>query len=320
MGIMPVAGIPLPFMSYGGSAVIATFAGIGLVLNVRMRRFSDVRAGPRPPRPSGGTPLHWSRDMTSLWPQIEPILAHVQKPARYIGCEDGAVAAGSLAGRVGWLLIYPDAYEIGLPNQGLQILYELLNERPRRPGRALLRPLGRHGGPDAPAGPAPVLGRQPPARRPTSTCWPSTSRPSWCTPTCSTAWTWPACRSGPPTAVRSTRWSSPAATAPSTPSRWPTSWTSSSSATARRWSAKSPSAVRGLEGGRAYAPGRGNGCCATWRAVPGVYVPVLLRRGLRRAAAGRGHAPVSRRARAGREADHRRSGRLALPQAAAGAA
>jgi radical SAM family uncharacterized protein len=68
--------------------------------------------------------------MSSLWSQIEPILAHVQKPARYIGCEDGAVGPGSLEGRVGWLLIYPDAYEIGLPNQGLQILYEILNERP----------------------------------------------------------------------------------------------------------------------------------------------------------------------------------------------
>jgi radical SAM family uncharacterized protein len=67
--------------------------------------------------------------MTSLWPQIESILAHVEKPARYIGCEDGAIGPGSLAGRVGWLLIYPDAYEIGLPNQGLQILYELINER-----------------------------------------------------------------------------------------------------------------------------------------------------------------------------------------------
>jgi rod shape determining protein RodA len=40
LGIMPVAGIPLPFMSYGGSAVIATFAGIGLALNVRMRRYT----------------------------------------------------------------------------------------------------------------------------------------------------------------------------------------------------------------------------------------------------------------------------------------
>jgi radical SAM family uncharacterized protein len=67
--------------------------------------------------------------MTSLWSQIEPILGHVQKPARYIGCEDGAIGPGPLAGQVGWLLIYPDAYEIGLPNQGLQILYELINER-----------------------------------------------------------------------------------------------------------------------------------------------------------------------------------------------
>jgi rod shape determining protein RodA len=40
MGIMPVAGIPLPWMSYGGSALLIEFAAIGLVLNVRMRRFS----------------------------------------------------------------------------------------------------------------------------------------------------------------------------------------------------------------------------------------------------------------------------------------
>lgn len=40
VGIMPVAGIPLPLMSYGGSAVLAVFAGIGLVLSVRMRRFT----------------------------------------------------------------------------------------------------------------------------------------------------------------------------------------------------------------------------------------------------------------------------------------
>ena len=40
MGIMPITGIPLPFMSYGGSATIAGFAAVGLVLNVHMRRFS----------------------------------------------------------------------------------------------------------------------------------------------------------------------------------------------------------------------------------------------------------------------------------------
>jgi radical SAM family uncharacterized protein len=66
----------------------------------------------------------------SLWPRIEPLLAHVSKPARYIGCEDGAVPGGSIEGLVSWLLVYPDSYEIGLPNQGLQILYEIINERP----------------------------------------------------------------------------------------------------------------------------------------------------------------------------------------------
>ena len=39
-GIMPVTGIPLPFMSYGGSSIIVSFACIGLVANVHMRRFS----------------------------------------------------------------------------------------------------------------------------------------------------------------------------------------------------------------------------------------------------------------------------------------
>jgi rod shape determining protein RodA len=40
MGITPITGIPLPFMSYGGSALIASFIAIGLVMNVHMRRFS----------------------------------------------------------------------------------------------------------------------------------------------------------------------------------------------------------------------------------------------------------------------------------------
>jgi rod shape determining protein RodA len=39
MGITPITGIPLPFMSFGGSAMMAAFAGIGLVLNVHMHRF-----------------------------------------------------------------------------------------------------------------------------------------------------------------------------------------------------------------------------------------------------------------------------------------
>jgi len=68
--------------------------------------------------------------MTSLWPRIEPLLAGVEKPARYIGMERGSQRPEHRPGSVSWLLVYPDTYEIGLPNQGLQILYEILNERP----------------------------------------------------------------------------------------------------------------------------------------------------------------------------------------------
>jgi len=38
MGIMPVAGIPLPFLSYGGSATVAFFAAVGIVLSVELHR------------------------------------------------------------------------------------------------------------------------------------------------------------------------------------------------------------------------------------------------------------------------------------------
>ncbi len=68
--------------------------------------------------------------MESLWPRIEPLLAQVTKPARYIGGELGAQVPRHGPDVVSWLLVYPDTYEIGLPNQGLQILYEILNERP----------------------------------------------------------------------------------------------------------------------------------------------------------------------------------------------
>ena len=66
--------------------------------------------------------------MSNLWPRIEPLLARVEKPARYIGMEKGSLAPQH-GGRAAFLLCYPDTYEIGLPNQGLQILYEIVNER-----------------------------------------------------------------------------------------------------------------------------------------------------------------------------------------------
>jgi radical SAM family uncharacterized protein len=67
--------------------------------------------------------------MNSLFEEIEPLLFHVEKPARYVGGEMGSQLPLHSSDSVAWLLAYPDTYEIGLPNQGLQILYEILNER-----------------------------------------------------------------------------------------------------------------------------------------------------------------------------------------------
>jgi rod shape determining protein RodA len=39
MGIMPITGIPLPFISYGGSSLITNYVAVGLLLNIHMRRF-----------------------------------------------------------------------------------------------------------------------------------------------------------------------------------------------------------------------------------------------------------------------------------------
>ena len=48
IGIMPVTGIPLPFMSYGGSALITNFLAVGILINVALQKdrliFGDARA------------------------------------------------------------------------------------------------------------------------------------------------------------------------------------------------------------------------------------------------------------------------------------
>jgi rod shape determining protein RodA len=42
LGFLPVVGIPLPMFSYGGSSLLTTLFGMGIVMNVRMRRFQNV--------------------------------------------------------------------------------------------------------------------------------------------------------------------------------------------------------------------------------------------------------------------------------------
>ena len=65
----------------------------------------------------------------SVYPMLEPLLPLVRKPIQYVGGEVGSVSKDWDSADVRWALCYPDAYEVGLPNQGIQILYEVLNER-----------------------------------------------------------------------------------------------------------------------------------------------------------------------------------------------
>ncbi|MDP9406648.1 MAG: B12-binding domain-containing radical SAM protein, partial [Actinomycetota bacterium] len=65
-----------------------------------------------------------------LFPRLEPLLAQVQKPVQYVGGELNATVKPWESATVRWALMYPDAYEVGVPNQGIMILYEVLNEQP----------------------------------------------------------------------------------------------------------------------------------------------------------------------------------------------
>ncbi|MBA8804268.1 radical SAM family uncharacterized protein [Nocardioides ginsengisegetis] len=69
----------------------------------------------------------------SVFARLEPRLPSVSKPIQYVGGElNSTVKDWDCAPEgetVRWALMYPDAYEVGLPNQGVQILYEVLNER-----------------------------------------------------------------------------------------------------------------------------------------------------------------------------------------------
>ena len=66
--------------------------------------------------------------MTSVWPILEPLLPRVAKPIQYVGGELNSTVKDWDSASVRWALMYPDAYEVGLPNQGVMILYEVLNE------------------------------------------------------------------------------------------------------------------------------------------------------------------------------------------------
>ena len=59
--------------------------------------------------------------------RLERILPRVQKPARYVGGEYGAVVKDPAGVDLRFALCFPDTYEIGMSNLGLRILYGVLN-------------------------------------------------------------------------------------------------------------------------------------------------------------------------------------------------
>jgi len=67
----------------------------------------------------------------SLFARLEPLLSQVQKPIQYVGGELNSTVKDWDSCDVRWALMYPDAYEVGVPNQGVMILYEVLNEAAR---------------------------------------------------------------------------------------------------------------------------------------------------------------------------------------------
>ncbi len=69
-------------------------------------------------------------DHASVFERLELLLPRVSKPVQYVGGELNATVKDWDTTRVRWALMYPDAYEVGLPNQGIMILYEVLNEQP----------------------------------------------------------------------------------------------------------------------------------------------------------------------------------------------
>ncbi len=84
-------------------------------------------------RMSSPTPRPTRARGASVLADLEPLLEQVSKPVQYVGGElNSQVKDWDCGGEhtVRWALMYPDAYEVGLPNQGVMILYEVLNEQP----------------------------------------------------------------------------------------------------------------------------------------------------------------------------------------------
>ena len=207
--------------------------------------------------------------MTVCAQTYERLLARVEKPGRYLGNELGCVRKSPDAVAVRVALAFPEVYEIAQSHPGLQLLYDLLNrredvyaERVYAPWFDLEAMLREHAPPARLAGDVHAAARVPHRR-----LQPAVRADLHQHPGHARSRRGPAARRG--ARCGAIRWSSPAVRAPSTPSRWPTSWTPSCSATARRRLARSATSIGAGTG--ATVPR----CSRRLAQVRGVYVPAL---------------------------------------------
>ena len=63
--------------------------------------------------------------MIDLWPRLEPLLARVERPARYLDHEWGSTRKEGAD--FNYCMVYPDTYELGQPNQAVRILVNAVN-------------------------------------------------------------------------------------------------------------------------------------------------------------------------------------------------
>ena len=134
------------------------------------------------------------RDMTSIWPQLEPLLARVQKPARYIGCEDGASPPPRRRSQVGVAARpTPTPTRSACPTRACRSSTRSSTSGPTPVAERAYAPWTRPRGAAAPARACRCSRSTPTGRPASSTSSPSTCRPSSSTRTSSTASTSPAC-------------------------------------------------------------------------------------------------------------------------------
>ena len=127
MGIMPVTGIPLPFISYGVSALTTNMISVGILLNISMQRKNIFFSYHSNLGMSLKEVFHKRRRMYDSIRYV--MVTTCPKPARYTGGEYNSIVKDHSTVDITMALGFPDVYEVAMSHLGIKILYGLVNRR-----------------------------------------------------------------------------------------------------------------------------------------------------------------------------------------------